>query len=105
MGYGLTLDYGVPHGLACSVFDPDFIEYNMKTEEGERLLKEFSHKLGSNLEDISSRLSEFYKDDLVLKETDIEYMVSRIENAGNFKNSPYVLKREEITEIFRKHFG
>lgn len=105
LGYSLTLLYGIPHGKACAVFHGDYIEYNSKDTQGKQLLDEFANAIGTTTKLMAEYLPALAGVDLTLNEDEIEHCVKLVCNAGNYRNSPYVLDEAEMIEIYRKHFG
>ena len=104
LGYSLTLMDGLPHGKACAVFTGDFLEKNAKTPQGSQRIREFCSALQASPEEVGRTtltLADFH---LSLDEKEIQEHLSLVESAGNYTNSPYVISREEMTEIYRKHF-
>lgn len=104
MGYGLTLGYGVPHGSACALFEDAFIRYNMITKEGRRLLGEFCGSLNVSPEELGDRLMRLPGVELHIGQDTAEELISRVEAASNFRNSPYILSRGEMSDIYKRLF-
>ena len=104
LGYSVTLSNGIPHGVACGIFFADYVKYNAKTEEGKRLLSEFFDYVGYSEEDVISRVRKLSETDVKLSADEIEEYIDRISGAANFKNSPYELSREEMSEVYREKF-
>ena len=105
LGYSLTMLDGIPHGRACAVFDGDYIEYNMRTVAGAERLKKFAAHLGERIEVIAKRLPLLAAIDLTLTDGEIAEHVDLICDAKNYQNSPYVISKEEMIEIYRSHFA
>lgn len=106
MGYSLTTFDGVPHGFACAAFYKSYIEYNLKTPAGEKLLGDLCRKaLGtSSPEDIARLIPSLAGVKLSLTAEGTEERVSLIKDAKNFQNSPYVLNDEEKLAIYSELF-
>ncbi|MDD6798869.1 MAG: iron-containing alcohol dehydrogenase [Firmicutes bacterium] len=106
LGYNLTLhEDGIPHGKACAVFTGEFIRYNMKTEEGARRIKEFAGYLMTEPEEIAEIIPKLSGVNLKLTKEKIDRYVSLTADAGNYKNSQYVINRGEMTDIMTKLFN
>ena len=104
LGYSLTMLAGIPHGRACAVFHGDFIEYNMKTEEGAEKINALAKALGTTPRLMSEFLPGLADVDLILTSEQIKEYVDLIKTAKNYTNSPYVLNEEEMLKIYKKHF-
>lgn len=105
LGYNLTLfEDGVPHGMACAIFTGEYISYNSRTEEGKKRLLKFAEAVGTDPDTIARVIPVLSGVKLSLSDETIEKYVSLAENAKNYKNSPYVLNRDEMTEIMRRLF-
>lgn len=105
LGYSLTMLAGIPHGRACAVFHGDYIEYNMRTPEGEEKLKALATALGTKPKLMAEFLPGLADVDITLTEEEIVSYVSLIKSAKNYTNSPYVLNEDEMLAIYRKHFA
>ncbi len=104
LGYSLTMLSGIPHGRACAVFHGDYIEYNMRTPEGESRMNTLAQALGTKPKLMQEFLPGLADVNISLTEEEIKKYVDLIKNAKNYINSPYVLNEEEMLEIYRKHF-
>ncbi|MBQ8208941.1 MAG: iron-containing alcohol dehydrogenase [Clostridia bacterium] len=104
MGYSLTLLDGIPHGMACAVFEGEYIALNMKTEKGKAKLNVFFSLLGTSETELSELLTSLANIKFSFTEEEIIKRVDLIKNAGNYANSPYVLSDCEKYEIYRKLF-
>ena len=104
LGYGLTIDYGIPHGKACAVFEKDFIKYNMRTEKGREKIERFSEYIGASPEEIMNKTYELSGINMKLTDDIIANIISRVEKASNFANSPYVLNKKEMFDIYKELF-
>ena len=105
MGYSLTMLDGIPHGRACAIFDGDYINYNLSTVPGADRLSKFAAHLGEKIEIIAKRIPELANIKLNLTEREIADHVDLICDAKNYTNSPYVISKEEMIEIYRSHFS
>ena len=57
VSYPLTVHFGVPHGLACSLTLPSFIRYNSMTDEG-RILNMVNAVGFDTIEDFSVKIKD-----------------------------------------------
>jgi alcohol dehydrogenase class IV len=104
LGYAITMLDGIPHGAACAVFEGDYIEYNMKSPIGKIKLLEFAEAHETTVEYLAKRLTELSGVNLSFTEEEIARRVELIADAKNYVNSPYVISKDEMYEIYRKHF-
>lgn len=86
MGYALTEDYGVPHGLACAVFIPAFLK-EAKKGDGDGY-SELIKSTGISENELFKLLDSLYKADIVIPIEKIEEYRVRWATLKNFKNSP-----------------
>ncbi len=105
LGYCLTLSRGYPHGEACAVFEGAFLTYNMLTAEGSRRARELADALGTTPEEMIRRIPEASGITLTIPADEREILLDRVAGAGNYANSPYVLSRGEMSDIFARLFG
>lgn len=105
LGYSITLLHGIPHGIACAVFDGDFIEMNDQTEEGHKKLDEFFRVIGTDRKTLMRLLARLSETGIKLSPDEIKEHVDLIKGAGNYVNSPYVLSDEEKYALYKKHFA
>ncbi|MGM9642588.1 MAG: iron-containing alcohol dehydrogenase [Eubacteriales bacterium] len=104
LGYSLTMLSGVPHGRACAVFHGDYIEYNMRTPEGEKRLNALASALSTTPRLMQEFLPGLADVHITLTDEEIKKYVDLIKGAKNYANSPYVLNEDEMLDIYRKHF-
>ena len=105
MGYSLTMLDGVPHGRACAAFAGEYIDYNEKTEVGKARIARFAAAIGATPKVIKTYLPALAAVELSFTDEEIEQRVSLIEKAGNYVNSPYILTKTEMRDIYRKLFN
>ena len=105
LGYPITLLDGIPHGAACAVFEGDFIRYNQRTEVGARKINEIAAYLGTTPETMSGLLPELSEVRLEFSPGQIEERIELVCNAKNYSNSPYVINKDEMYEIYYRHFS
>ncbi|MBE6554937.1 MAG: iron-containing alcohol dehydrogenase [Ruminococcaceae bacterium] len=104
LGYSITLLDGIPHGRACAAFAADYLTYNEKTPEGKARIAAFSAAIGAKPAVLKTYLPALAAVDLSFNEEEIRERVELIVGAKNYVNSPYVLNKEEIYDIYRAHF-
>ncbi len=105
LGYSLTLTRGIPHGRACAVFEGAFIKYNMLTEEGGRRLTALAAHLGVTIDEMMERIPAMSGVKLAIDACEREELIDRVAGAGNYANSPYVISRGEMSDIYTRLFG
>lgn len=105
LGYSLTLLDNVPHGAACAVFEGDYIEYNERTETGKVKLDEICAALDTTTGVMKEFLPALSGVDLKLTDEKITEYIELVAGAKNYTNSPYVINKDEIYDIYRKHFS
>lgn len=104
LGYSITLSDGVPHGRACGAFAGAYIEYNLRTECGRQKLTRLATELGTTPEIMAREIPQKAAVQLSLTASALEDHVARVENAGNYVNSPYVISPKEMREIYASLF-
>ncbi|MBQ9080455.1 MAG: iron-containing alcohol dehydrogenase [Clostridia bacterium] len=105
LGYSLTLLDGIPHGAACAVFDGDYIEYNERTELGKAKMSEIYAALHTTPRIMKEYLPALAEVELSMTAQEIEQHIELVAGAKNYANSPYVITKEEMFEIYNKHFA
>lgn len=105
LGYSITLLDGIPHGRACAAFAEDYITYNEKTEEGRARIAAFAAAIGTTPKVMKTYLPALADVTLSFTEQELERRVSLVENAKNYTNSPYVLSKEDMRNIYRRLFA
>ncbi len=104
LGYSLTLLDGIPHGRACAVFDADYIEYNLKNEDGKIKLQNFCAEINEEPLKLKRKLLSLCGVSLKFTKDQIERRIELIKDAKNFTNSPYVININDIYAIYNKLF-
>lgn len=105
LGYNLTMFKGIPHGRACAVFTGEYVRYNMKTGEGKALLEAFAAGIGSSADEIAARIPGMADVNLKLTDEEIVMFIDHVADAGNYANSPYVINKDEMREIYTRIFA
>ncbi len=108
LGYSITLTRGVPHGNACAVFEGAFLTYNMLTEIGRKKIEKLANHLGVEPEVMIRRIPELSgvrKEVGVISAEEREELIDRVAEAANYSNSPYIISRGEMSDIYERIFG
>ena len=104
LGYSLTLTYGIPHGKACALFEGAYIAYNSRSTEGKTLIAELAAQMGADPDDMIVRIPAKAECPIKLTAEEAEELIDRVAGAGNYANSPYVINRSEMSEIYKTLF-
>ncbi len=104
LGYSLTLLDGIPHGAACAIFGGDYIEYNLKSSVGKERLDKIFAELGTTPRIMKEYLPALSGVEVTLDEQQIAEHIELICDAKNYSNSPYVITKEEMFDIYKSHF-
>lgn len=104
LGYSITLEYGIPHGDACAIFEGAYISYNMKTEIGREKIERFASHLGTTPDEMIKRIPEMSGVSLKIATEKREELIDRVSSAANYGNSPYVISRAEMSDIYTALF-
>ncbi len=104
LGYNLTLYYGVPHGRACGAFMEEYFTYNSRVTEGKALIEDFCRQLGDEPATVAANIKKWSAVDVTLTDDEIELYLNNVSGAGNYANSPYVINRDEMKEIYVRLF-
>lgn len=103
MGYALTEDYGVPHGLACAVFIPAFLKEAKKGDsEG---YAEIIKASGVSESELLKLLESLCKADITIPIEKIEEYRVRWATLKNFKNSPTDFGADDGASLVYNLFG
>lgn len=105
LGYGITLAKGIPHGAACALFEGAFLRYNMLSAEGRKRARLLAEAAGTTEEEMMELIPEKSGVHLRLDREEMEELIDRVSGAGNFANSPYVISRGEMSDIYRRIFA
>ena len=105
LGYSLTLTRGIPHGYACAIFEGAFLSYNRITAVGRRRAAALANALGTTVEEMTEKIPEKSGIHLHIEPEEREELIDRVAGAGNYANSPYVISRGEMSDIYTRLFG
>ena len=103
MGYALTEDYGVPHGLACAVFLPQYIKEAQKADA--ELCNALFKAMGTDFNSLEKLFADFCTFDFKIPEEKIKEYEKRWETLKNFKNSPTDFNNLDAGNLVRKLFS
>ena len=103
LGYNLTLMRGISHGRACAVFYRHYLDLNEKTDP--KLCKALYDAIGADGEEIKEVIVRAADVRLSLDAETIAMFVDKVKNAGNYKNSPYVITQQEMIDIYTELFA
>lgn len=104
LGYSLTMLDGISHGRACAVFASAYVDYNSKTEEGERKLSVLYDALSVKPKVLKEYLTALAGVDLSFTKEEIVRRVDLVCGAKNYTNSPYVISYDEMISIYEGLF-
>lgn len=102
MGYALTEDYNVPHGLACAVFLPAYLEEAKKANP--QLCKQLFDAMGTTPEKLNGIIKQFCRFDFSIPQEKIDEYEIRWENLKNFKNSPTAFNNKNAAKLMADLF-
>lgn len=104
MGYLLSEEYGVPHGMACAVFLPSFIEQAVR--EKAQLSSRLLARLGLRKQELCSFIAEFTIGIELPKFSDEELknLLPRWETSPNIGRTPGDFGPEKQLSVLRKLF-
>ena len=105
LGYSLTLTRGTPHGFACAAFEGAYLSYNLLTVEGHARIDALADALGTTPEEMIRRIPQKSGVSFQIGEEEREELIDRVAGAGNYANSPYVISRGEMSDIYKRLFG
>lgn len=102
MGYALTEDFGVPHGLACAVFLPQYLKEAEKADP--TLYTELFEAMGTDFDSLNSLFIDFCAFNFTISDEQIKNYVERWATLKNFKNSPTDFNNIDASELVKKLF-
>ena len=102
MGYALTEDFGVPHGLACAVFLPQYLKEAEKADP--ELCKELYTAMDTDFDSLNALFKDFCAFDFTISDKQIEGYVARWATLKNFKNSPTDFNNEDAGKLVKNLF-
>mgnify|MGYP002621566190 CR=1 FL=1 len=103
MSYALTEDYLIPHGLACAVFLPAFLE---QARIGcPDIFDAYLKETNLSFEDLYSLLSSMAKVNIYISDEKIEEYRKRWDGLKNFKNSPTDFDHNDAAALVKSLFS
>ena len=104
MGYFLTESYGVPHGVACSVFLPFFLRHAKQNDKSAAAL--FAAQTGCAIEEWISLLQDITPTCSVrLTQEQIALLHPRFENNRGLLRSPGVVTADDALAMIEELFA
>ena len=104
LGYNLTMAKGIPHGRACAAFYSEYLRLMRTVPEGRRLISELCAYIGAAEGEPDTAIPALAAVGVKLTEDEIADFVSRVKDAGNYRNCPYVIGEDEMAQIYRRLF-
>ena len=104
MGYLLSEEYGVPHGEACAVFLPQFIEAAAREEA--QLSSRLFARLGTRKQELAAFVGSFVAglELPVLPDQELEALLPRWDGSPNMERTPGDFSREKRLAVLKKVF-
>ena len=111
LSYPMTVNFGIPHGLAVSITIKEVIKYNYRVLP--KKVMQITEEFGcTSVEEFCESLPEMMLSiglpirlrDLNLKESDIEVLVNEGINSDRMKNNPANLSGDDIRTILTNSF-
>ncbi len=103
MGYALTEDYGVPHGIACAVFLPQYLDESEKANPA--LFNEVLKAMDSDKDSVNNLILELCDLHISIPDEKISEYVARWETLKNFKNSPTEFNNKDAGCLVKKNIS
>lgn len=103
MGYALTEDFNVPHGLACAVFLPTYLKEAQKADP--ELFDKLMSAMNTDLDTLDNMFKDFCTFDFNISDEKIAIYISRWETLKNFKNSPTDFNHIDAGNLVKKLFN
>ncbi len=102
MGYALTEDYNVPHGIACAVFVPQYLAEAEKANP--ILFSQVLDAMNCNKASAEKLIEDLCDLHLSIPDEKINEYVSRWETLKNFKNSPTDFNNKDAGCLVKRLF-
>ena len=102
MGYALTEDYNVPHGIACAVFIPQYLDEAEKANP--TLFGQVMNAMNSDKESVKELIAQLCDLHLSIPDEKIQSYVARWETLKNFKNSPTEFNNQDAGKLVKSLF-
>ena len=102
MGYVLSEEYGVPHGVACAVFLGEYLAV-CEREVEPQVFGDFMDFLGTSMDEITDLVARLVKTELpVLDDGRIEELLDRWHGVSNMRNTPGRFDRDRQREVAKR---
>ena len=104
MGYVLSEQYGIPHGEACAVFLPQFIE--LAAREEAQLSSRLFAKLGTRKQELAAFIGGFVADLSlpVLSDQELLDLLPRWDGSPNMEHTPGSFDQEKRLAVLKSVF-
>ncbi len=102
MGYALTEDYGVPHGIACAIFLPQYLKEAEKANPA--LFSELLMAMNSDRNAVETLIFNLCDLHLSIPDEKIKEYETRWETLKNFKNSPTKFNNTDAGKLVKSLF-
>lgn len=102
MGYALTEDYNVPHGIACAVFIPQYLDEAEKADPA--LFGQVMKAMNSDKNSVKDLILQLCDLHLSIPDEKIHGYVERWETLKNFKNSPTDFNNHDAGKLVKSLF-
>ena len=102
MGYALTEDYNVPHGIACAVFIPQYLTEAEKSNPD--LFNQVLDCMNCDRATAEKLIADLCDLHLSIPDEKIEGYVARWETLKNFKNSPTDFNNKDAGLLVKRLF-
>ena len=102
MGYALTEDYNVPHGIACAVFIPQYLTEAEKSNP--HLFNQVLDSMNCDKSTAEKLIADLCDLQLSIPDEKIKGYVARWETLKNFKNSPTDFNNEDAGLLVKRLF-
>ena len=101
LGYILTEEYSIPHGMACAVFLHAFLEHagRIQKERAERL-----YSLCGGKQRVDAVLNKLVSHNVKMTEQQIENYKPRWKGLKNFERTPGGFTEQDAADLFRSLF-
>ena len=102
MGYALTEDYGVPHGIACAIFLPQYLSECEKANP--TLFNQLLNVMDSDRNSVEKLIYELCDLHLSIPDERVNEYEKRWETLKNFKNSPTDFNNQDAGKLVKNLF-
>ncbi len=103
MGYALTEDYNVPHGLACAVFLPQYLKETEKINP--KLTEKLYNAMDTDFIQLNSLFEKFCRFDFKIPQEKIDEYESRWQTLKNFKSTTMDFNHKKGADLVRDLFA